>query len=394
MTRIAWFHPFSGIAGDMALGALIDAGAPLTDIVKTLTLLDVPGWTLTTERVQRGGIRATRAVVTAEPSPQSHRPYREIRDLIARAPLPDRVLERAGTVFRKLAEAEGGLHGQEPDDVELHEVGALDAIIDVVGVCAALELLDIDEVRSGPVAQGTGMTRSQHGPIPIPAPATLALLAGAPTYGLEIAAELTTPTGAALLAGLVSGFGALPAITVTAVGYGAGTRDLAQRPNVVQIVVGDAATVTSLGGGQPAVLLEANVDDATGEALAHAIARLVDAGAYDAWVTPIVMKKGRPAHTVHALCDETITGSVATVLTRETGSLGVRGSRVERWPHARDEATVEVDGQPIRVKIGAGRIKVEHDDAAAAAWALGLPLREVLSRAEEAGRHLTETPEA
>ena len=388
MTRIAWFHPFSGIAGDMALGALLDAGAPLPGVLRTLELLGVEGWTLTTEHVQRGGIRATRAIVTADTDGQTHRPYREVRDLIARSPLPDRVLERSAGVFRKLAEAEAKLHGQQPDDVELHEVGAIDAIVDVVGVCAALELLEVDEVRSGPIAQGTGMTRSQHGPIPVPAPATLALLAGAPTYGLEIAAELTTPTGAALLAGLASGFGPLPSMVVTSVGYGAGTKDLAQRPNVTQVVIGDAATSTSLGGGQPAVLLEANVDDATGEALAHAIARLLDAGAYDAWVTPIVMKKGRPAHTVHALCDETITGSVATVLTRETGSLGVRGSRVERWPHARNEATVEVDGQPIRVKIGSGRVKVEHDDAAAAAWALGLPLREVLSRAEEAGRHL------
>jgi len=289
-----------------------------------------------------------------------------------------------------LGNAEGAVHRMPPEDVHFHEVGSTDAIIDVVGTCAALELLGIDEVRASPIAQGLTMVRSEHGPIPSPAPAVVALLAaaGAPTYGLDVPYELTTPTGAALLAALSSGWGPLPAMTITSVGYGAGSRDLAHRPNLTQVVIGEATDVAAAGAhaGQPVLLLEANVDDATGEVLAHTIAALLAVGAHDAWVTPIVMKKGRPAHSVHALCDATAAGTVADVLSRETGTLGIRGSRMERWPQARLEMVVRVDGEPVRVKIGAGgRVKVEHDDALAAAHALGLPLRDVLRRAETEG---------
>ena len=388
MARAAWFHCFSGIAGDMALGALLDAGADEDAIRKALGALAIDGWELDVSRVQRGGVRSTRATVTTADT-TVHRVVGEIVQIITDAELSDRVAQRAIAVFTRLAEVEGLLHGMPADAVELHEVGSIDAIVDIVGTCAALESLGIDEIRASPVAQGTGITYGAHGMLPVPAPATIALLAGAPTYGLDLPVELTTPTGAAILAALAAGFGPLPALTVSSVGYGAGHRDLPTRANVTQVVVGETAAAEPLGPGQPAVVLEVNVDDATGEMLAHTVGQLLDAGAHDAWVTSIVMKKGRPAHTVHVLCDASMSSTLATVLTSETGSLGVRGTRVERWPHQRDEALVEIDGQPIRVKLGAGRVKVEHDDAAAAAWALGLPLREVLSRAEEAGRQLS-----
>lgn len=388
MSRIAWFHCFSGIAGDMALGALLDAGADETAVRDQLDRLKLPGWTLNVERVQRAGVRATRADVVCEET-HTHRKVSEITKLIRGAGLHELVRERALAVFDRLAVAEGRLHGMDPDDVELHEVGSVDAIVDIVGVCAALHALGIDRVYGSPIAQGLGTTNGgSHGELPVPAPATIALLTGVPTYGLDLGMELTTPTGAALISTLAASFGAMPALTPSSIGYGAGSRDLPRRPNVTQVVVGEAGADDTLGKGLAALLLEVNVDDATGEMLAHTIGQLLDAGAHDAWVTPIVMKKGRPAHTVHVLCDPAMSGSIANVLTRETGSLGVRGTRLERWPHARDEAVVDVEGQPIRVKLGAGRVKVEHDDAAAAAWALGLPLREVLSRAEEAGRAL------
>jgi uncharacterized protein (DUF111 family) len=208
---------------------------------------------------------------------------------------------------------------------------------------------------------------------------------GAPTTGVDVGVELTTPTGAALLAALATGFGPLPSMSIETTGFGAGSRDIDGRPNVTQVVIGTAAEAT-LGSGQPVVLLEANVDDATGEALAHAVAALLDAGAHDAWVTPIVMKKGRPAHTVSALADTAVAGHVAATLTSETGSLGVRGTTLDRWPSARQDDVVEVEGFPVRVKVSPGRIKVEHDDAARVARRAGMPLREVLSRAEAAGR--------
>ena len=277
------------------------------------------------------------------------------------------------------------LHRRELAQVHFHEVGGIDAIVDVVGVCAALEVLGIDDVAASPVATGRGMVRTAHGMLPNPAPAVVHLLEGAPSYGIDVPVELTTPTGAGILAALASGWGPLPAMTITSSGFGAGTRELENLPNMTQVVVGTALAPV-FGAGQPVVLLEANLDDATGETLAHAVAALLAAGAHDAWLTPIVMKKGRPAHTVSALVDTALAGTVAEVLRAETGTLGVRGTTIDRWPAARAFDTVEVDGQVVGVKVSAGRVKVEHDDAAAVAAATGLPLREVVSRAEAAWR--------
>jgi uncharacterized protein (DUF111 family) len=208
--------------------------------------------------------------------------------------------------------------------------------------------------------------------------------ADAPTYGLDIPVELTTPTGAALVAALSSRFGPMPPMRVAATGFGAGSHELDQRPNLAQVVVG--ARTAELPSGQPVTLLEANVDDVTGETLSHTIGALIEAGAHDAWVTPIVMKKGRPAHTVSALVDPPLTAQVAAVLVRETGTLGVRGTTLERWPQSRASEEVEVAGFPIRVKVSPGRVKVEHDDAARIARRTGMPLREVVALAESAVR--------
>jgi uncharacterized protein (TIGR00299 family) protein len=385
MTTTAWFHCFNGIAGDMALGALLDAGADEAAVRELLARLPIDGWTLDVEPVTRGGIAATHAVVTTVDN-GVERTHRTIVDLIGRAALPARVEARALATFAALAEVEGRLHRHDPADVHFHEVGGVDAIVDIVGTCAALEVLGVDDVRSSPVAMGMGTVRSAHGQLPNPAPAALELLRGAPVRGVEIDLELTTPTGAALLAALATGFGALPALTIASVGYGAGTRDLAGRPNVTQVVVGETAEAASDTSGQPAMQLEANVDDATGEVLAHTVDALLRAGAHDAWITPIVMKKGRPAHTVHALCDPARLGELRELMISETGTLGVRAARLDRWPQARRAITVDVDGHAVRLKISASRVKVEHDDARAAAAALGVPLRDVLHRAEQLGR--------
>jgi len=254
----------------------------------------------------------------------------------------------------------------------------------VVGTCLALELLGVDEVRSSPIAQGIGMVRSAHGLLPNPAPATVELLRGAPTYGTDVALELTTPTGAALVSTLAGGFGSLPAMEITASGFGAGTRDLDGRPNALQVVIGTAASSGEERGGQEVALIEANLDDATGEILAHTVARLLEAGAHDAWLTPVLGKKGRPAHVVSVLADPVLVGPLRELLLAESGSIGARSQTLVRWPAARRTASVEVDGHPVRVKLSSGRIKAEFDDTARVGALLGIPAREVARRAEEA----------
>jgi pyridinium-3,5-bisthiocarboxylic acid mononucleotide nickel chelatase len=378
VTTTCWFGcATSGVAGDMLLGSLLDAGADLAEVRAIVGTLGLDGWHLDAEPVTRGGIAATRAVVHA-PEEDAHRTWAEIRALLAR--LPGRVHARAHAAFIALAEVEAGLHRTSIDDVHFHEVGALDAIVDIVGTCAALEVLGVDEVAVGPVATGHGTTTAAHGNLPVPAPATAALLVGLDVVGVDVAAELATPTGAALVRTLGGGRStAVPAMTVTATGFGAGRRELDGRPNVVQVLVGTAGTRT-----EALLQLEANVDDVTGEVLAHAVEQLLAAGALDAWATPIVMKKGRPAHTVAALVRPADEPRVRQVLTAETGTLGVRVTAVERHAVDRGEDAVEVDGHRVRIKVTAERAKAEFDDAAAAAAATGRPVREVLARAEAA----------
>ncbi len=386
---VAWFHCFSGIAGDMALGALVDAGADLDEVRAICEQLPVGGWALEAETVLRSGIGATKIHVLAEPSTVV-RTAAHITGMVEEARLPERVRRRALAAFDALAQAEGKLHRRPPEAVHFHEVGGTDAIIDIVGTCAALELLGVDEVQTSPVANGIGMIRAAHGLLPNPAPAVVELLAGVPSYSLDIPIELTTPTGAALVASLASDFGPMPPMVIERSGFGAGTAELGDRPNLTQVVIGTRAP--SREPGQPVVLLEANVDDATGEQLAHAVASLLDAGAHDAWLTPIVMKKGRPAFVVSALADPALARQVGDVLAAETGSFGIRGTTFDRWPLDRRETQVEVEGYPVRIKVGAGRVKVEHDDAVRVARRLGRSLRDVRSMAEFAARESTELP--
>ncbi len=415
--KTAWFHCFAGTAGDMTMAALVHAGADPGEVAAIVSGLGLDGWALHFEPVLRCGIAATQAHVAVlddhdhdhghdhthdhdhghdhhhydgeRDHAHGHRYYADIRDLIDTADLPPRVRDRAQRTFRLLAEVEGAMHRTDPDDVEFHEVGSVDAIVDIVGACAALEVLGIDRIVCSPITHGMGTVRAEHGQLPNPAPAVMELLArrGAPSRGIEDHHELATPTGVALMCTLADEFGPLPTLArVESVGYGAGSLDIVGRPNVVQVVIGTEVEATRTPApGQPVQLFETNVDDATGEVIAHTITALLAAGAHDAWATPIVMKKGRPAHTVHALCDPAIAAVVSAVLVRETGSLGLRGTVLQRWPQAREERTVTIGGHAIRIKVADGRVKVEHDDAAAAARALDRPLRDVLAAAAELG---------
>ena len=317
---------------------------------------------------------------------------------------------RALDVFAALADAEAALHGVAPDDVEFHEVGSLDAIVDVVGVCAALEVLGVDEVVCSPICVGRGEFAAAHGILPNPAPAVVRLAAthSLPLVGIDEPSELATPTGVALMATLASSFGPMPAGVVVATGMGAGGRNPEHRPNVVQVVIADRKAAFDAdidadadtgadggadrerGGGSSETLIEltTNVDDVTAEVLAFTIEELLRGGALDAWVRPILMKKGRPAHTVHVLARSTDVAHLRNVLTEQTGTLGVRAVGVERWALDRHVVTVEVDGHAVRVKRSAHRAKAEYDDAVAAARALGRPLREVQAEAERLAAEL------
>ncbi len=395
--RVAWFHCFAGIAGDMALGSLVDAGADFGELLRLLDRLPIGGWELEVEPVLRGGIAATRAVVRTR-GDGVVRTFTHILGVLEEARLPERVRDRSIAAFSALADVEGRLHRRPAAQVHFHEVGGHDTIIDIVGTASALELLGVDDVTSSAVATGTGVVRTSHGVLPNPAPAVVRLLEGIPVTGRDLNVELTTPTGAAILAGMASSFGPLPAMVVESTGFGAGTRELDDFPNCTQVVVG-TRSVSTFGAGAPAsghplALIEANLDDATGETLAHAVDALLHAGALDAWVTPVVMKKGRPGHVVSVLSDPGLVTALRALLARETGSLGVRGYEVDRWTATRAMGVVLVGEIPIAVKVSPGRVKVEHGDAARAARRLGMPLREVVSRAEEAWREQIERGES
>ncbi len=382
--RTAWFNCFAGISGDMTLGSLVDAGADIDSIVKLLQQIPIGNWTLEFEQVTRNGLGATRAVVSTHDDGVV-RTFMHIVGLLEEARLPERVRTRAIAAFSALADAEGRIHRRPPTQVHFHEVGGHDAIIDIVGSAIALELLEIDVVSSSAVANGTGIVRTSHGLLPNPAPAVVALLAGIPTIGRDLNVELTTPTGAAILRAWGSHFGPIPEMTIETFGFGAGTRELEDTPNCTQVVVGSAEGTGGADAGltgQSLVVLEANLDDATGETLAHAIVQLLEAGALDAWLQPAIMKRGRPAHVLSALCDPALARELAGVMAAQTGTLGVRSSGVQRLSYHREHGTAEVEGLPVRVKVGPGRVKAEHSDAARVARITGLSLIEVAARAE------------
>jgi len=385
MTRLAGFNCSAGVAGDMVSAPLVDAGADPLRIAEIMSGLAFHDYALTFEATQRAGVSSTRAIVVEHGHDDSHhhRSWRDIRTMLEESDLPARVRSRSLAVFEVLADVEGKIHGVAAEEVEFHEVGAVDSIVDVVGVCAALEVLDVEQIVCGSIGTGHGTIRTQHGELPNPSPAVVGLAAmrNVGLTGVNDHRELATPTGVAVMVALADTFGPVPTMNVSSRGFGAGSADVDGRANVVQVLVGESSNVSAYSG-EAVRLLEANVDDVTGEVLAHTISALLSAGAHDAWATPIVMKKGRPAHTVHALCDPALSARIVQVMVAETGTLGVRGTILERWPQARSERVVMVDGLEIRVKVTAGRVKVEHDDAVQVAAALGLPLREVLLRAE------------
>jgi pyridinium-3,5-bisthiocarboxylic acid mononucleotide nickel chelatase len=380
VTRVLYLDCIGGAAGDMLLGALVDAGAPTPD----LSGLGVEGLTAELGSATKHGIVATTVHVTGAPS-QPHRHWSSIRAQLDAADLPPTARARAQRAFERLAHAEGRIHGIPPERVHFHEVGAVDAIGEVVGVALALEHLQVDLIVASPLPLGHGLIDAAHGRVPLPAPATLELLKGVPVRGVDIAKELVTPTGAALVTALADAYGPLPDMTVEATGYGAGTRDLAERPNVVRAVLGTATAPTPPGAGRVA-LIEANLDDLLPELAPDAAQAAFAAGAVDVWTTPITMKHGRPAFTLSALARPEHEQAVIQAILRGTSTLGVRIAHLDRVVLDRETVTVELDGQPVRIKLGKqdGRVlnvAPEHADCERAARALGEPVKVVWARA-------------
>ena len=385
--RILHFDLFAGIAGDMAFGALIDAGAPEATIREGLALLGLPGWELQVARRTVSAIDAVdvqvRVAGTGDHGHEHHhRTWADIRALLTGAGLPTGAEGRALAIFERLATAEAKVHGTTPDKVHFHEVGAIDSIVDIVGVALAINLLAPDHITASPVPIGRGLVGTQHGAMPLPAPATAELMVGLPTVAAGIEGELVTPTGAAILATMVDEFTEWPTFAPISVGYGAGDRTLPDRPNLVRVLVGEARATEAIR----AVELTANIDDMSPEAHGYLMERLFEAGALDVWFAPIQMKKNRPAVQVSALCDPAMAEAVTSAFMRESSTLGLRAHTVERRCLERQVTTVETPYGSVRVKlaVGAGgasaRPAPEHDDCAAAARAAGVPL-EVVVRA-------------
>jgi uncharacterized protein (TIGR00299 family) protein len=386
--RVLHFDCFSGAAGDMILGALLDVDADESYVRSQLDALRLEGWDLEVRDVTRSGLRAKHALVVVAEDEKA-RDYSAIQSILNEAALEDEVRRIARSIFEKLAAAEARVHGASIENVHLHEVGAVDAFIDIVGTAAALVSIAPDRITASPLPVGGGTTSSAHGPLPVPPPAVAESLRGIPIRGGG-ERELVTPTGAAILASVVGEFRDLPTMTLERTGYGAGTaeRDL---PNVVRVFVGESTEAR----GRTALLIESNLDDMSPELIPHAIERLLAAGAYDAWVTPIVMKKGRPAVTLSALVPQAELDRVLDVIYSETTTLGVRISRVEKDELERRWIEIEIEGRVVRVKLGvrSGLVVTaspEYEDALSVARETGLPLKEVYrlvtARAEERTR--------
>ncbi|WP_040494570.1 nickel pincer cofactor biosynthesis protein LarC [Ilumatobacter nonamiensis] len=382
---IGWIDGGAGASGDMLLGALVDAGVDLSVIQRAVDDLHL-GIEFRAEPVVRAGIGGIKIDVHV-PETRTVRHLPEIVELFDT--LEQRVRSRALSTFRRLAEAEATVHRTDVDDVHFHEVGALDSIADVVGVCAGLVDLGLEELHCSTLSLGSGMTRGAHGPIPVPAPAVLELMRGVgPVASGPAPFESTTPTGAALLAEWVTSWGSMPDLTVDTIGSGAGTRDSDVVANLCRLVVGERSesTAVSVPAGDVVVQLDANVDDLDPRMWPEAITTVMSAGAVDAWVTPIVMKKGRPAHIFSAMCAPADVEAVSAAIFRETTTIGLRRHVLDRDVLDRTASVVMVAGHAIRVKTAerSGEIvnrSVEWDDVVRASRALGRPLKEIVSEA-------------
>ena len=377
--RILYFDCFAGASGNMILGALLDAGVGDDVLRDGLAGLDLPPYSLDIRRVDRSGINATYVDVQV-PDEKHHRHLRDIEAILDRSRLTDLTRERARAIFRRLAEAEAKIHGIDVQKVHFHEVGAMDAIVDVVGACVCFEALSIERFSSSAMNTGSGFVEMAHGRYPVPPPAVAELLIGKPTFSSGVEAEMTTPTGAAIISTLTDRYGRSPEMLLEATGYGAGTRSFPGFPNVLRVMIGETAEDAS--SSEHLVLLETNIDDMTAEAIAFAAEKALDRGALDAWLTPIMMKKGRPGTLISVLTTPAKEAELRDLLYSETTTLGIRVSEVRRDPLPREVISVDTRFGTVEVKAArrGGRIltaKPEFESVRKLADEHGVPLAEI-----------------
>lgn len=384
--KLCYLDCFSGISGDMLLGALVDAGLPANVLERELRKLKLSGWELKTQRVRRGEITATKLdfVITET---HHHRTWKTIRELIRASGLADGVKQRAEAIFGRLAEAEGAVHGVPPEEVHFHEVGAMDSILDIVGAGVALEELGIQKLVVSSLNVGGGTVETAHGTLPVPAPATAKLLKGAPIYSAGPRAELVTPTGAAVVATEAAEFGALPPLRLSAVGYGAGTNDFPEHSNVLRVYLGEGEEQDASTEEPQVVVLEANLDDMSPLVGGYFMEQALAAGALDVFYTPVQMKKNRPGVLLTIISPSDRVDALCSLVFEQTTTIGLRFYQARRRVLERRFVTVETSLGPVRMKLAGlnGRVlnaAPEYEDCQRLAREKGVPLKQVLAEAQ------------
>jgi hypothetical protein len=389
--KIAWFDCFSGISGDMCLGALVDAGVPLGALAKELKKIPVQGYTLKSDKVKRCGISATKVDVVIDKKHSGERRWNHIQQIVKESTLSPSIKKKGLSVFRSLFEAEAKVHGEPTGKIHLHELGAVDCIIDIFGTLIGLEILGIKEVYASPINLGSGTVRTSHGILPVPAPATAELLKGIPVYSSGDPFEKTTPTGAGLIRTLAHGFGSIPAFAPDTTGIGAGGKDPASMPNVLRIIIGDSCHAPEQDTHditQDTVLVvETNIDDMNPQIYEYASERLFDAGALDVWLTQIMMKKMRPAAKLSVICRRNELPIMTEIIFRETTSIGIRWYETARTIMEREIRNVETGCGTVGIKIARSgtitKATPEYEDCRRLAKKNSVPLAQVMEEARK-----------
>jgi len=387
--KILYFDCFSGVSGNMILGAMVDAGIDIKALKKELKKLDLHGYSLKVSKVKRKGIKGTKVDVIVDKKKHLHHThYKDIKRLIERSKLPEKIKEDSLSIFKNIAEAEAKIHRTSVDNVHFHEVGAVDSIVDVVGASICISLLNSDTILSSPINTGKGMVKTEHGLLPVPAPATTEMLKGFPSYSSDIEFELATPTGVGIITAMAKASNTIPVMKTNAIGYGAGSKDFSDSPNLLRIMIGEGYSPSEQDS---ITVIESNIDDMNPQFYDHIMNRIFDAGALDVFLTPIIMKKNRPAVKITLLSDNDNVNKLADILLKETTSFGLRMYKTERIKLEKEIKTVKTEYGSTKVKIGKKNGKIiniapEYEDCKRIANERGISIREVYEKVKSATR--------
>jgi len=387
--KIAYFDCSAGISGDMCLGALVDSGLPLKEMQKGLKALPVKGYRLETRKVKRAGIAATKVDVVIRQSAisgqQSAKRWKDIKKIIKYSSLPDGIKRKGLSIFKRLFEAEGRVHGEEYTRTHLHELGAVDCIVDIFGTLIGLNILGVERVYSSALNLGRGSVMTEHGRLPVPAPATAEILKGVPVYSSDVSFELTTPTGAAIVRELAQNYGTIPIMKIQQTGYGAGQKNISGLPNTLRIFLGEETLLKNTEPHPRVSIIETNIDDMNPQCYEYVMERLFSSGALDVYLTQVIMKKGRPGVLLTVLCGEDRKEDIINLLFKETTTIGVRFYEVARRVLEREIRKVNTEYGTIRVKVSKGpdgtpKFSPEYEDCKRIAKKYKIPLIEVMKR--------------